>query len=128
MFGRIGIVLVLGFASAASAQSNPEQLKEARAAYDQADFAKAKELTTRIVSQNPKDHAALYLRASSRVELGVVEGNVAEIRSGIEDARESLKIGGAGEINYYLPYLFGMVSLARIEDKKEHANVALDVA
>ncbi len=51
-----------------------------------------------------------------------------ELRDGIEDARESLKIGGGSEVNYYLPYLYGMVSLANIEDKKEHANVALEVA
>ena len=60
--------------------------------------------------------------------LGVLKRDVKEIREGIEDARESLKIGGGGEVNYYLPYLYGMVSLANIEDKKEHANVALDVA
>lgn len=131
MFRRCWIVLVLCFGTVASAQSNPEHeklKKEAQAAYDHGDFGTARELTTKVITQNPKDHAALYLRASAAVELGVVEGNIKDIRSGIEDARESLKIGGGSEINYYLPYLFGMISLARMEDKKEHANVALDVS
>lgn len=131
MFRRFWIVLVLCFGTVAAAQSNPEHEKmrtEAREAYEKGDFAKAKDLTNRILSQNPKDHAALYLRASSRVELGVVQRNLKEIRDGIEDSRESLKVGGSAEVNYYLPYLYGMISLANIEDKKEHANVALDVA
>lgn len=131
MFRCYWMVLVLCFATTAAAQSNPEHDKlraEARAAYDKGEFDKAKELIARVLGQNPKDHAALYLRASSRVELGALKRDLKEIRDGIEDARESLKIGGGSEVNYYLPYLYGMISLANIEDKKEHANVALDVA
>jgi len=133
MFRRIWIliVLVLCFGTVSMAQSNPEHEKmraDARKAYEEGEFAKAKDLTDRILTQNPKDHAALYLRASARVELGVVKRDVKEIREGIEDARDSLKVGGGGEINYYLPYLYGMISLANIEDKKEHANVSLEVA
>ena len=132
MLGRYGIVLVLCFGTNLMAQSTPEHEKmrtEARTAYEQGDFATAKDLTSRILAQNPKDHAAMYLRASSRVELGVVKRDLKEIRDGIEDSRESLKIAGAPnhEIDY-LPYLYGMISLANIEDKKEHANVALEVA
>src|SRR4051812_11176948 len=123
MFSRrwILLVLILCFGTVASAQSNPEHEKmrnEAREAYQKGDFAKAKELTNRILAQNPKGHGALYLRASSRVELGVMKRDLKEIREGIEDSRESLKIGGGGEVNYYLPYLYGMVSLANIEEKK----------
>ncbi len=132
MHGRYWmIVLVLCWGTIAAAQPTPEQDKmraEARTAYDKGDFAVAKDLTNRILAQNPKDHAALYLRASSRVELGVMKHDLKEIREGIEDSRESLKIGGGSEINYYLPYLYGMVSLATLEDKKDHANVALEVA
>jgi tetratricopeptide (TPR) repeat protein len=131
MFRRLWIVLVLCVGTVASAQSNPEHeklKKEAQAAYDHGDFAQAREITSKVLAQNPKDHAALYLRASASVEQGLREGNVKDIRAGIEDSRESLKIGGGGEINYYLPYLFGMISLARIENKVEHANVALDVS
>ncbi len=128
---RNWIVLVLCFGTIASAQSTPEQEKlksEARAAYDEGDFAKSKELIGRVLVQSPKDHAAIYLRASSRVELGAMKRDVKELRDGIEDARESIKIGGGSEINYYLPYLYGMISLANIEDKKEHATVALEIA
>jgi tetratricopeptide (TPR) repeat protein len=130
MFRHYWIVLVLCFGTVAAAQSNPEHEKmrtEAKAAYDKGDFATAKDLTTRILAQNPKDHAAMYLRASSRVEMGVIRRDVKDIREGIEDARESLKVGGSSEINYYLPYLYGMIQLATIENKKEHANVALEV-
>jgi tetratricopeptide (TPR) repeat protein len=125
------VVLVVCCASIAAAQSTPEVDKmraDARAAYDKGDFETTKDLTNRLLTTNPKDHYALYLRASSRIELGVLKHEVKEIRDGIEDARESLKIGGGAEINYYLPYLYGMISLANLEDKKEHANVALDVA
>ncbi len=131
MFCRSWIVLVLFFTSIAAGQANPEHEKlkaDAEAAYQSADFAKCKELTTQVLSQNPKDHKALYLRSSARVELGVVKRDVAELRDGIQDARESLKVGGSAEINYYLPYLYGMVALANLEDKKEHANAAVEVA
>ena len=131
MFARLSIIFVLCSGTIFAAQANPEHEKlraDAKIAYEKGDFAASKDLTNKILSQNPKNHAAMYLRASSKVELGVVKRDVKEIREGIEDAQESLKIGGQAEINYYLPYLYGMVSLAQIEDKKEHANVALTVA
>ena len=131
MSGRYGMVLGLFLAMGAIANANPELDKmhaEAKQAYENGEFPKAKDLTTKILQQNPKDHAALYLRASARVELGVVKRDVKEIRDGIEDARESLIAGGSNEVNYYMPYLYGMIALANIEDKKEHANVALTVA
>ena len=131
MFRTCWTLMFLCSASIVAAQANPEHEKmkaDAEAAYQQADFAKCKELTSAVLAQNPKDHAAMYLRASSRVELGVMKRDVAELREGIQDARESLKIGGSSEINYYLPYLYGMIALANMEDKKEHATVAVDVA
>ena len=131
MFRRYWIVLVLCLGSIASAQSEAEHekmKKDAEAAYQLGDFAKCKELTTKVLAQNPKDHAAMYLRASSRVELGVFKRDIQELREGIQDARESLKIGGSSVVNYYLPYLYGMIALANMEGKKEHAIVAVDVA
>lgn len=127
----VPILCTLVFVAPALAQPSPEHEKmrnDARAAYDRGSFEEAKDLTTKILALNPKDHAALYLRASSRVELGVMKHDFKEIRDGIEDARESLKVAGGGEVNYYLPYLFGMVSLANLEQKKEHANVAVEIA
>ena len=131
MFVRIWTILILCISAPALAQPSPEHEKmrtDARAAYDKGDFASSKDNTSRILVQNPKDHEALYLRASSRVELGVMKRDFKEIRDGIEDARESLRVAGGGEVNYYLPYLFGMVSLANLEQKKEHANVAIEIA
>lgn len=131
MLFRYGIVLLLFCASVGMAQSSSETDKlreEAKAAYEKGDFETAKGLTTQLLTKNPKDHAALYLRASSRVEMGVVRRDLKDIRDGIEDARDSLRVAGGGEVNYYLPYLYGMISLANLEDKKEHANVSLDVA
>jgi tetratricopeptide (TPR) repeat protein len=131
MFRRTLLVLALCWGSVAAAQSSPEQEKlksEAEAAYQKGDFPKCVEVATRMLATTPKDHAALYLRASAHVELGVVKRDVKELRAGIEDARESLRIGGNAEINYFLPYMYGMIALANIEDRKEHANVALTVA
>ncbi len=124
-----GLLVVFAVVGTAFAQdSEADKLKkDAEAAYQSADFAKCLELTTRVLSQNPKDHLALYLRASAHVELGVVRRDGKELRLGIEDARESLRSGGSNEINYYLPYMYGMTSLANLEGRKEHAEVVLQV-
>lgn len=126
-----GLVFCLMVISLVFAQENKEADKaknDAEAAYQQGDFSKCLELTTRLLAQNPKDHGALYLRASSHVELGVVRRDGKELRQGIEDARESLRLGGSNEINYYLPYMYGMTALANLEGRKEHADVVLQVA
>ena len=132
-----GLLVVLVLSGLAFAQ-DPEAdklKKEAELAFGAGDFAKCIELTTRVLTPNPKDHMALYLRASAHVELGVVRRDGKELRLGIEDARESLKAGGealkaggTNEINYYVPYMFGMTSLANLEGRKEHADVVLQVA
>jgi len=126
-----GLFLILFSAGFAGAQGTTEADKlksDAEAAYQAGDFAKCLDLTTRVLAQNPKDHGALYLRASSHVELGVVNRNGKELRQGVEDARDSLRLGGSNEINYYLPYMYGMTALANLEGRKEHADVVLAVA
>ena len=122
------VVLMFGNLVAAQDTEAVTLTKEAEAAYQTGDFNKCLELTTKVLTQNPKDHKALYLRASAHVELGVVHRDGKELRSGIEDARESLRSGGSNEINYYLPYMYGMTSLANLENRKEHADVVLQVA
>lgn len=124
-----GVLIVLTLAGQAFAQdAEADKLKkDAESAYQSADFAKCLELTTQVLSMNPKDHKALYLRASAHVELGIVRRDGKELRQGIEDARESLRAGGSNEIDYYLPYMYGMTSLANLEQKKEHADVVLQV-
>lgn len=124
-----GFLFVFALSSFAIGQdSEADKLKkDAEAAYHTGDFPKCLELTNRVLSQNPKDHKALYLRASAHVELGIVRRDGKELRLGIEDARESLRSGGSNEFDYYLPYMYGMTSLANLEQKKEHADVVLAV-
>src|SRR5689334_6829312 len=84
----------MSIAGLAIAQDIETQKKEAETAYQSGDFQKCIDLTTKVLSTNPKDHVALYLRASAHVELGVVRRDGKELRAGIEDARESLRSGG----------------------------------
>jgi len=110
---------------------NPEheRLKiDAEHAYETEDFARCIDLTGRVLAQNPRDHVALYLRASARVELGLRDGNVKEVRAGVEDAREAMRHGGTDQINYYLPYFYGMTVLSDMENRKEHADVVIQFA
>lgn len=113
----------------AAGNANPahERLKfDAENAYQNGDFPKTIELTGRVLSENPKDHVALYLRASARVELGQLQGNAKEVRTGVEDAREAMRHGGTDQVNYYLPYFYGMTALAQLENRPEHAQVVID--
>lgn len=125
-----GLILVMCAAWAfAQADSDADKLKtEAETAFDRREFDKCVELANRLVTLNPKDHASLYLRASSHVELGVMRRDVKELRLGIEDARKALSVGGTSEVNYYLPYMLGMTTLANLDNRKEHADVVLQVA
>ena len=70
MFRRYWIVLVLCLGSIASAQSEAEHekmKKDAEAAYQLGDFAKCKELTTKVLAQNPKDR---WLTITFRICMG----------------------------------------------------------
>lgn len=97
-------------------------------AYRRSDHKKVIELTTAILAQNPKDHVALYLRASSRIEQGIAARDAALVRSGITDAREAIAVKQRDNMNYYLPYLYGMTNLAGLEDNPAHAKVSVDFA
>lgn len=89
-----------------------EARNDAEQAYRRSDHKKVIELTSGVLSQNPKDHVAMYLRGSSRVDLGSATGDAALVRAGITDARESITVKQKDNLNYYLPYLKGMTSLA----------------
>ncbi|MEO1999032.1 MAG: tetratricopeptide repeat protein, partial [Planctomycetaceae bacterium] len=111
--------------------TNPlhEQLKsQAEQAYQAANYQRSVELTDQVIRQNPRDHVALYLRSSSRIELGIGSGDAALLRTGISDARSAISHGGTNQFMYYLPYLYGMTNLAALEQRKEHAEVAAQVA
>lgn len=101
---------------------------DAEQAYRRSDHKKVIELMSGVLAQNPKDHVALYLRGSSRVDLGSATGDAAMIRAGITDARESITVKAKDNLNYYLPYLKGMTSLSLVESKKAHAEVAVNFA
>lgn len=101
---------------------------DAEQAYRASDHKKVIELMNAVLAANPKDHVALYLRGSSRVDLGSATGAAAMVRSGITDARESITVKPKDNYNYYLPYLKGMTNLSMLESKRTHAEVAISFA
>lgn len=104
-----------------------EELKnQADAAYRQGNYPEAERLLTQVLTESPKDHVALYLRASARVEQGGATGDPALVRSGIGDARTAL--GLDSNVDYYLPYLYGMSRLATVEGRPEHASMGREAA
>jgi lipoprotein NlpI len=126
--------LAIGAPSAGWTQPTTETVNErheelktrADALYRQKDYAQAEQLLSEVIEEAPKDDVALYLRGSSRVERGSAEQNAATIRAGINDARAAL--GVQMNVDYYLPYLFGMSRLAEIQGRPEHARTGIDVA
>lgn len=109
--------------------SRHEELKQqADDAYRQGDYAKTIELAGQVLQSAASDHVALYLRGSARVELGIQQRNAQLLRDGIGDAREAIRIRNRVEIDYYLPYLYGMSHLTAIEGKPSHAELAKGVA
>jgi Tfp pilus assembly protein PilF len=111
--------------------SNPqhEQKKtQAQSAYQAGDFAKTIELMDSVLRENPRDSVAYYLRASARVDLGARSFDSKLVRDGVADARESIRYDTQQTSLFYLPYLFGMKSLASLENRKEHAQTAVDQA
>lgn len=145
-FASAGLVLglTLGMQSAAEAQFrrpqptqpstsrvNPvhERSKtEAEQAYQKGDYNRAIELTSSVLRAAPQDHVAFYLRASARIEKGGRERDAKLVRDGVADAREAIRYGGAEKKMYYIPYLYGMTELSVVEDRKDHAEIALKVA
>lgn len=115
-------------AAGGNASALDQANQEADAAYQRGDFVRCIELTTANIAKNPKDHVAYYWRASARIELGRLRRDTREIRAGIEDSREALKAANVADPNYYLPYMYGMNSLAEIERRAEHADQCVQVA
>lgn len=109
-------------------RQHEEWKTQADQAYRQGNFGKSIEFTDRVLAANPNDDIALYLRGSARVEFGARDGNTELVRTGIADAREAIRIVNRVKIDYYLPYLYGMSQLSRLEGKTSHAETARDVA
>ncbi len=124
---------VTGFAQGADAtplspqQEAREELKDqADTAYRQGDYAESERLLNQVLAEAPQDHVALYLRGSARVEQGYAAKDPTRIRSGVSDALAALKVHF--NIDYYLPYLYGMSRLAEVEGRPEHASTGVGVA
>jgi tetratricopeptide (TPR) repeat protein len=109
--------------------SDREDLKrQADDAYRAGDFQKTINLTDQVLRVAPTDDVALYLRGSAKVELGTQQADAKLIRDGIADARSAIEHTRRAEIDYYLPYLYGMSHLAAIEGRESHLTTAIDVA
>lgn len=124
-------LLLLFAASPVLADPAPEheaQREQATQAYAAGDWQQVIDTASGILEKNDKDNIALHLRGSARIELGIVMGNAAMIRDGITDARQAISAASEPEFNYYLPYLYGMTSLTRLEDQPQHAQVTVNVA
>ena len=116
-------------ATQAAPNAAVEQLKkQAEELYTRGDYTKSIEAANSALRLSPKDHVALYLRASARVEAGVQQRDAQLLRDGIADAREAISLGGRENVIYYLPYLFGMTNLSIVENRKEHAQIAAQQA
>ena len=108
---------------------SPDERAKTRAetAHREGRHDEAIELTTDVLTRNSRDHVALYLRASARIERGLGSRDTSLIRSGIEDARLAIQHGDAKPM-YYLPYLYGMTNLGIIESRDDHLQVAVETA
>ncbi|MCA9053968.1 MAG: tetratricopeptide repeat protein [Planctomycetaceae bacterium] len=109
------------------AQEAREALKnQADQAYRSGNYVESERLLNQVLAQDAKDHVAYYLRASTRVEQGGATQDPALVRSGVTDARKALGI--EFNVDYYLPYLYGMSRLAEVENRPEHASAGRAVA
>jgi tetratricopeptide (TPR) repeat protein len=107
-------------------QEAREEIKnQADAAYRSGQYAESIRLLDQVLAQDAKDHVALYLRGSAKVEKGAAEKDPVLIRSGVTDARTALGINF--NVDYYLPYLYGMSRLSEVEGRPEHASSGVGV-
>ncbi|MCA8982147.1 MAG: tetratricopeptide repeat protein [Planctomycetaceae bacterium] len=122
---------VLGLSSSpvdVKAQFAAETVEDAQKAYDENRYQDALKIADALVKANPKNDVALFLRASSRVELGVESGDAAMVRDGVADARAAIEASQSKHPKYYLPYLYGMTNLSLLEDRPEHVQTSVTVA
>ncbi len=113
--------------------TSPPQVLEVRSradtSYQRGDYAKVVELANWLIQNYPNDNAyvAYHLRASARVELGRASGSAKLVREGISDARQALASQGSAYPWLHIPYLYGLSSLAEIERRPDHADLAIKV-
>jgi len=124
---------VLALALTATAQADPlpeheAQRKQTQQAYDVGNWPQVISSASAILQANPKDNIALHLRGSARIESGIQMMDTAIIREGITDTREAISAATTPDFNYYLPYLYGMTNLTKIEQQPDHARVTVEIA
>jgi tetratricopeptide (TPR) repeat protein len=108
-----------------------EELKtQADQAYQRGDYDQALELAGSVLREDPRDHVALYLQGSARIEIGSSRNQPELVREGIANVREAIRHAGLNNPNpnYYLPYLAGMTRLSSVEGRRDHAETAVKVA
>lgn len=103
-------------------------VRQAQTAYQQQQYDQAIDLTTQVLNANPRHAVARYYRASALIDLGRREGSGQKVRGGIADAREALGIAGKQYLIFHIPYFYGLTSLAEMEDKPAHAELAISIA
>ena len=91
------------------------------------DYAEVIRLASILIAKDDKDYFALHLRASAKIELGRQSRDVKSVREGVADARAALGIAGKKAVWLFIPYLYGMTTLAELESRPEHAKVGIDV-
>ncbi len=98
--------------------------------YQKGEYAQAAKVADQVLNFESNDPIAYYLRASANIELGRLTRNTKQIRDGIADARKALELRGAdNDFAYlYIPYLYGMSSLAVLENNATHAETAVKYA
>ena len=111
--------------------NSPPEVMDARskadAAYQRGDYAKVIELSTWLIDNHPDDNiqVAYHLRASAKIEQGRQTASAKLVRDGIADARAAIGKAGTEYPWLYIPYSYGLSSLAEIECRKEHAEMAI---
>lgn len=103
-------------------------VRQAQAAYQEGQYARAIDLTTQVLDSNPRHAVARYYRASALIDLGRSEGSPPKVRNGIADAREALGIAGKQHLIFHIPYFYGLTTLAEMEGKRAHAELTVSIA
>jgi lipoprotein NlpI len=101
--------------------------KAADEANQRGEYTEVIRLASILLAKDEKDYFALHLRASAKIELGRQSRDTKSVRDGVADARAALAIAGKKAVWLFVPYVYGMTTLAEIESRPEHAKVAIDV-
>ncbi|MDB5386469.1 MAG: Tetratricopeptide 2 repeat protein [Planctomycetaceae bacterium] len=104
------------------------KVRQAQEAYEEERFEDCIKLTTEVLNENPRHAVARYHRASALIDLGRLTRDGKQIRTGVADAREALSVAGNQHLIFHVPYFYGLTSLAEIENRKSHAELAVSIA